>query len=117
MILCHTIASLTNIIIASYDEDEFGVVQTNLKDILNTFVQLQKVISTGLFLFKKFYFFIEKILDKFSSSSSSSKTIKRQINLLEKDDLTHVDILIEKLICTLNESLSKISNTFGTSLK
>jgi hypothetical protein len=43
--------------------------------------------------------------------------INMQVNLLQKNDLTNVDLLIQKLICTLNESLSKIAQTFGSSLK
>lgn len=43
LVVIDTLKALSNIIGASFTEDEYGIVQTTLPDILTTFIELQKV--------------------------------------------------------------------------
>lgn len=92
ILVINAIKALSNLTASSFKEDQYGIVQNNLPEILTTFIQIQK------------------ILEKFNYSSINFK-------LLQKSDSNQMDFLIQKLITTLNESIYKITLTFGSSLK
>ena len=55
-----------------------------------------------------------KILEKFNPSHSSTSI---SFKILQKTHPAQIDLIIQKLTFILNESLYKIVQTFGTSLK
>lgn len=91
-LVVNVLKSLSNLITASRTEDEFGVVQQNLTEIIKAFVELLK------------------ILEKLNSSCISFK-------VLQKKNPDQIELLIQKLVFILNESLYKVTETFGPSLK
>ena len=92
-VVTNALKALSNLAVASYVEDEYGIVQQTLPDILNAFVGLQKM------------------LEKFAQAHISFKTIQRA------DSAGHVQLLIQKLAFILDESIHKVVKTFGGTLK
>lgn len=87
---------LSNLAMVSLKEDEYGIVQQNLADIITTFIDLQKVV------------------EKFNQTGFGCSISFR---VLQNNHPDKIDLLIQKLIFILNESIYKITHTFGTSLK
>lgn len=81
---------------ASFKEDDYGIVQQNLADIINTFISLQKVI------------------EKFNPTGSSTNI---SFKVLQKSHPDQIDLYVQKLTFILNESIYKIAQTFGPTLK
>lgn len=95
-LVINALKGLSNLAMSSYTEDEYGIVQQTLPDIINTFLELQK------------------ILEKFNPTHSST-TISFKV--LQRSDANKIELLMQKLTFILNESLFKITQTFGPSLK
>lgn len=95
-LVINALKGLSNLAMSSYTEDEYGIVQQTLPDIINTFIELQK------------------ILEKFNPTHSST-TISFKV--LQRSDANKIELLMQKLTFILNESMFKITQTFGPSLK
>lgn len=95
-LVINALKGLSNLAMSSFTEDEYGIVQQTLPDIINTFIELQK------------------ILEKFNPSNTST-TISFKV--LQKVDASRIELLMQKLTFILNESMFKITQTFGPSLK
>jgi hypothetical protein len=95
-LIINTLKALSNLAIASYSEDEYGIVQQTLPDIITSFVNLQKTV------------------EKFTSSNTNTCI---SFKILQKKDPGHIQLLMQKLSFILNESIFKITQTFGTTLK
>lgn len=95
-LVINALKGLSNLAMHSFTEDEYGIVQQTLPDIINTFIELQK------------------ILEKFNPSHTST-TISFKV--LQRTDANRIELLMQKLTFILNESMFKITQTFGTSLK
>lgn len=80
--------------VASLTEDEYGIVQQNLAQIITLLIDLQMA------------------LEKYNPASAlmSFKTIHRK-------KTNKIDLMEQKLIFVLNESIYKITQTFGNSVK
>ncbi|RNA32452.1 nucleoporin NDC1 [Brachionus plicatilis] len=91
-----SLKGLSNLVMASLKEDEYGIVQQNLAEIITTFIDLQKVI------------------EKFNQTGSGCSISFR---ILQNSHPDQIELFIQKLIFILNESIYKITHTFGTSLK
>lgn len=90
--IINMLKGLSNVIIASLNEDQFGVVQQSLGDIIRMLIDMQKA------------------MEKLNASKTSFKQ-------LQKPNPSINDLLIQKLIFVLNESIFKITYTFGSSLR
>lgn len=95
-LVVNALKGLSNMAVASVNEDEYGIVQQTLPDIIHTFISLQK------------------ILEKFNSTTSSTSI---SFKILQKCDANKIELLMQKLTFILNESMFKITQTFGPSLK
>jgi nucleoporin NDC1 len=95
-LIINTLKALSNLVIASYNEDEYGIVQQTLPEILTSLVNLQKM------------------LEKFITSNSNTSI---SFKVLQKPHPGHIELLMQKLSFILNESIFKITQTFGTTLK
>lgn len=118
-LVINALKGLSNLAMSSFTEDEYGIVQQTLPDIINTFIELQKVriLSTSSlynFLYYKFWVLNVKILEKFNPSNTGT-TISFKV--LQKVDASRIELLMQKLTFILNESMFKITQTFGPSLK
>jgi hypothetical protein len=59
-------------------------------------------------------FLFQKVLEKFNPSNSS---LNISFKVLQKQNASEVELLMQKLTFVLNESIYKIALTFGGSLK
>ena len=80
----------------SFTEDQYGIVQQTLPDLLTTLIHLQK------------------LLEKFNSSNNGTSI---SFKILKNDDANSIDLMIQKLIFVLNQSIFKITQTFGASMR
>ncbi len=118
-LVINALKGLSNLAMSSYTEDEYGIVQQTLPDIINTFIELQKVRNGQTFKSSSYFtltksFSILKILEKFNPTNTST-TISFKV--LQKSDASRIELLMQKLTFILNESMFKITHTFGASLK
>lgn len=95
-IVINALKGLSNMVMVSFSEDEYGIVQQTLTDIIHTFISLQK------------------ILEKFNTTTSSTSI---SFKILQKSDTNKIELLMQKLTFILNESMFKVTQTFGPSLK
>ena len=95
-IVIPALKGLSNLAMASLKEDEYGIVQQTLHEIITTFIDLQKVI------------------EKFNQIGSGCSI---SLRVLQNSHPDNIELYIQKLIFILNESIYKITNTFGTSLR
>ena len=95
-LVINALKGLSNIAVASLKEDEYGIVQQNLADVINTFINLQKLV------------------EKFNQTGYGCSISMR---VLQKSHPDQIDLYIQKMTFILNESIYKITHTFGPSLK
>ena len=95
-LVINSLKALSNLAIASYNEDEYGIVQQTLPEILTSFINLQKM------------------LEKFVTSNTNASI---SFKILQKSSPGHIKLLMQKLSFILNESIYKLTQTFGSSLK
>ena len=95
-LIINTLKALSNLTIASYNEDEYGIVQQSLPEILTSLMSLQRM------------------LEKFITSNTNTSI---SFKILQKKYPGHIQQLMQKLSFILNESICKITQTFGSTLK
>lgn len=95
-IVIPALKGLSNLAMVSLKEDEYGIVQQTLPEIITTFIELQKVV------------------EKFNQIGSGCSISFR---VLQNSHPYNIELYIQKLIFILNESIYKITKTFGSSLK
>lgn len=96
-LVINAVKSLANLAMHSFGEDQYGIVQQTLPEILTQLMNLQKV------------------LEKFQQASYNQSGISFKI--LQSKYPNRLDLLTQKLGFILNESTYKLTQTFGTSLK
>jgi hypothetical protein len=67
-----------------------------------------------MFLISKLIFVYQKVLEKFNPSNSS---LNISFKVLQKQNASEIELIMQKLTFVLNESIYKIALTFGGSLK
>ena len=95
-IVSQALKGLSNLTMKSFTEDQYGIVQQTLPDLLTTLIHLQK------------------LLEKFNSSNNGTSI---SFKILQNDDANSIDLMIQKLIFVLNQSIFKITQTFGASMR
>lgn len=95
-LVINALKGLSNLAMASINEDEYGILQRTLPDIINTFVSLQKILER---------------------CSPTNKYKNISFKLLQNSNVNKIDLYMQKLKFILNESIHKITYTFGSSLK
>lgn len=96
-LVINALKGLANLAKYSIEEDQYGIVQQTLADILSTFMNLQKTI------------------EKYHPICCPGGGLSFKV--LQNPNANKIDLLLQKLYFVLNESTYKITMTFGTSLK